>query len=63
MRESERCADLVATLDLTFGAIDLVLDDHGVLQFLELNPNGEWMWIEDFVGYQISDTIAKFLTE
>ena len=63
MRESERCADLVATLDLTFGAIDLVLDDRGVLQFLELNPNGEWMWIEDFVGYQISDAIAKFLTE
>ena len=60
--EADRCISLVSTLDLTFGAIDLVFDESGLLQFLEVNPNGEWMWIEDFAGYQISDAIAEFLT-
>ena len=54
---------LVSGLGLTFGAIDLVLDEQGALQFLEINPNGEWMWIEDLVGYPVSlTTIASFLT-
>ena len=57
----ERCAALVSALGLTFGAIDLVLDERGALQFLEINPNGEWMWIEDLVGHPISDRIAGFL--
>ena len=60
--EVERCAALVSGLGLTFGAIDLVLDEQGALQFLEINPNGEWMWIEDLVGYPIADRIASFLT-
>ena len=58
----ERCAAFVSGLGLTFGAIDLVLDEQGALQFLEINPNGEWMWIEDLVGYPIADRIASFLT-
>lgn len=60
--EAQRCADLVSRLGLTFGAIDLVLDEDGALKFLEVNPNGEWMWIEDLVGYPVSDSIAGFLT-
>ena len=60
--EAERCVALVSGLGLTFGAIDFVLDERGVLQFLEINPNGEWMWIEDLVGYPIADRIASFLT-
>ena len=60
--DAQRCLDLVSRLELSFGAIDLVLDERGTLQFLEINPNGEWMWIEDLVGYRISDAIAGFLT-
>lgn len=60
--DAQRCVDLVSTLGLTFGAIDLVLDDRGALRFLEVNPNGEWMWIEDLVGYPISSSIADVLT-
>ena len=60
--ESERCKDLVSRLGLAFGAIDLVLDTAGELQFLEINPNGEWMCIEDLAGFPISESIAQFLT-
>ena len=60
--EVRRCISLVSRLGLAFGAIDLILDEDGALQFLEINPNGEWMWIEDLVGYPLSDAIASFLT-
>ena len=60
--EAERCLELLSALDLAFGAIDFVLDDRGTLHFLEINPNGEWMWIEDVVAHPISDRIASFLT-
>ena len=41
----EACVKLVRVLDLTFGAIDLVDGESGV-QFLEINPNGEWGWLQ-----------------
>ena len=60
--EAARCVALVSALDLAFGAIDLVLDERGGLHFLEINPNGEWMWIEDLVGHSVADAIAGFLS-
>ena len=59
---ASRCVELVSCLGLAFGAIDLVLDQSGQLQFLEINPNGEWMWIEDLAGFPVSKSIARFLT-
>lgn len=40
-----RCIELVRRLGLTFGAIDFVDSPMG-LYFLELNPNGEWGWLQ-----------------
>ena len=60
--EADRCIGLVSRLGLAFGAIDLVLDTADQFQFLEINPNGEWMWIEDLAGHPISESIARFLT-
>ena len=57
-----RCIDLVKTLDLEFGAIDLVLDLHGNYIFLEINPNGQWAWIETRLNYDISGAIIDGLT-
>jgi glutathione synthase/RimK-type ligase-like ATP-grasp enzyme len=57
-----RCAELVRTLGLSFGAIDLALRKDGSYVFFEINPNGEWVWIEDQLGYPISQSIADWLT-
>ena len=43
---SERCIRLVKSLDLRYGAIDLVIERNGAITFLEVNPTGEWYWIE-----------------
>ncbi len=56
-----QCVNLVKQLNLLFGAIDLVLDQKGNFYFLEINPNGQWAWIEKRLNLPISDEIAKLL--
>lgn len=57
----EMCRLLVFTLGLKFGAIDLALLPDGSYVFFEINPNGEWLWIEDQLGFPISEKIARWL--
>ena len=55
------CIQLVRRLRLTFGAIDMVLTPAGEYVFLEINPNGQWGWIEDLTGLPIADAIVDLL--
>jgi glutathione synthase/RimK-type ligase-like ATP-grasp enzyme len=57
----KKCFDLTSRLKLKFGAIDFILDKNGEYIFLEINPNGQWAWIEKQTGYQISDEITNLL--
>jgi glutathione synthase/RimK-type ligase-like ATP-grasp enzyme len=57
----ERVRALVAGLGLRFGAIDLVLDRQGAYWFLEINPNGQWAWVETMTGLPIAATIVDEL--
>ncbi|MBO7611919.1 MAG: hypothetical protein J6T23_06905 [Elusimicrobia bacterium] len=56
-----KCISLVKKLNLKFGAIDLIKTKKGEYIFLEINPNGQWAWIEAQTGLQISDAIIKYL--
>ncbi len=58
---SELCVELVDYLGLVFGAIDLALRADGTYVFFEINPNGEWLWLEDQLGFPISTRIAQWL--
>ena len=58
---SRRCAAVVRELGLTFGAIDLIRTPEGEYVFLEVNPNGQWAWIENYTGLQIGEAIARQL--
>jgi glutathione synthase/RimK-type ligase-like ATP-grasp enzyme len=49
------------SLRLTFGAIDLVQTPSGEYVFLEVNPSGQWLWLDDMLTLGISDTIAAWL--
>lgn len=40
------CIDLVSRLGLQFGAIDLIVTPDDEYIFLEINPNGQWAWIQ-----------------
>lgn len=59
---SEKCLKLVKNLNLNFGAIDLIKSKKGEYVFLEINPNGQWAWIEFDTNLQISEAIISFLT-
>jgi hypothetical protein len=60
-RERELCAQLVARLGLRFAGIDLLVDKQGRHWFCELNPNGEWGWLQA-AGLPIADAISAELT-
>ena len=55
------CVRLVETLGLCFGAIDLIVTPANEYVFLEINPNGQWLWIEEFTGLPIGDAVAELL--
>jgi len=54
---ADLCRRLVRDLGLVYGAIDLALLEDDTYVFFEINPNGEWLWLEDQLGFPISDTI------
>jgi glutathione synthase/RimK-type ligase-like ATP-grasp enzyme len=51
----------MGALRLTFGAIDLIQTNTGEYVFLEINPSGQWLWLDDMLGLGISDTMADWL--
>jgi glutathione synthase/RimK-type ligase-like ATP-grasp enzyme len=57
----EKCVELLKVLNLRFGAIDFIIDTNEELVFLEINPNGQWAWIEKQTGYEISNEIVNLL--
>jgi glutathione synthase/RimK-type ligase-like ATP-grasp enzyme len=58
----EACLRLVRMLDLQFGAIDLVLKPDGTYVFLEINPNGQWAFVEQVTGLPLAEAIVQLLT-
>lgn len=57
------CLCLLDRLGLRFGAVDLVLDRDGEYWFLEINPNGQWAWIEALTGLPIAAALVDELIE
>ncbi len=58
---SALCVRLVSEMGLCFGAIDLVEDEHGNWFFLEINPNGEWGWLQKTTDLPIAEAITNAL--
>jgi len=56
----EKCITFVSECGLIFGTIDLVHagDDF---YFLEINPNGEWGWLQKSAGLPIAESITDYL--
>jgi len=52
---------LMKNLRLTFGAIDLVMTPEGDYVFLEVNPSGQWLWLDGMLNLGITDAVASWL--
>jgi glutathione synthase/RimK-type ligase-like ATP-grasp enzyme len=59
----DKCVRLVEQLELSYGAIDMVLTPEGRYVFLEINPNGQYLWIEEQTGMPISAALCDLLMD
>ena len=57
----EMLLQLMDKMQLNYGAIDLILHPNGTFYFLEINPVGEFMWLERIPGFEIGEELAKVL--
>jgi MvdD family ATP-grasp ribosomal peptide maturase len=57
----EKILRLMDYFSLNYGAIDIILTPDGRHVFLELNPCGEFFWLERTPGLPISEAIADVL--
>lgn len=54
---------LMHTLGLVYGAIDMRLTPEGEHVFLEINPSGQWLFVEQATGQPISEAMATLLAD
>ena len=57
---NNKCLELIKRLGLNFGAIDIIKRKNNYV-FLEVNPNGQWAWLEKDTNLKISDAIIDYL--
>jgi hypothetical protein len=58
---ADRIRRLVAALGLAYAAIDLRRDRAGRYFFLEVNPSGQWLFLEERTGQPITEAVARLL--
>lgn len=57
----EKCIQLIDEFGLHFGCIDMIVTPSGDYVFLEINPNGQWLWVEHITKMPISEAIVELL--
>jgi glutathione synthase/RimK-type ligase-like ATP-grasp enzyme len=58
-----RCRALTRRLGLNYGSVDLILTHRNQYVFLEINPTGEYGWLEAQAGLPISLALADMLAK
>jgi glutathione synthase/RimK-type ligase-like ATP-grasp enzyme len=59
----EQLHALMQRMGLVYGAVDMRLTPDGRFVFLEINPAGQWLFIEHFSHQLITAAVAKLLCE
>lgn len=57
----QRLVDYVRRLGLVYGAIDMRLTPDGEYVFLEINPSGQWLFVEQRTGLPITEALADLM--
>lgn len=52
---------ILDNLKLNFGAFDIILGEDDCLYFIELNPNGQWYWIELLTGLPMVNAMVDLI--
>jgi len=56
----DECMKFINYTNLKFGAFDYMVKDN-IYYFLECNPNGQWLWLENKLNLDISYKIMRYL--
>ena len=59
----EKLLRVMEYFSLNYGAVDIILTPDNRHVFLELNPSGEFFWLERAPGLPVSDAIADLLLD
>jgi glutathione synthase/RimK-type ligase-like ATP-grasp enzyme len=54
---------LLGRLRLRYAALDFAVDERGRWWFLEVNPCGQWLWLDERLHLGIAEAIADALTQ
>jgi glutathione synthase/RimK-type ligase-like ATP-grasp enzyme len=55
------CLKLMNIFGLKYGAFDFILDEKNQPYFLEINPTGDWYWIEHDTQQPITETMVNLI--
>jgi glutathione synthase/RimK-type ligase-like ATP-grasp enzyme len=59
--DEARCIKIIRYLGLKYGTIDLVVGEDDRLTFLEINPTGDWFYIEHQTKIQITRAVVNLI--
>ena len=62
-KTSSKVLEFHQSSGLIYGAYDFVVPPEAEPIFLECNPAGQWLWIEEFTKQGISESLANTLSE
>lgn len=57
----EKILEINRKMKLTYSAFDLIRAKNGEYIFVETNPYGQWLWLEDLTGVSITQSISDYL--
>src|SRR5205807_7867745 len=53
---------LMDSLRINFASMDMILTPEEEFVFLEVNPNGQWLWLEEQLGLPLVASMVDLLT-
>ncbi len=59
----EKIRLLMRHYNLRFGAIDMAITTEGKWVFFEINPNGQWAWMDIAADFHIADSFVRSFQE
>jgi glutathione synthase/RimK-type ligase-like ATP-grasp enzyme len=57
----EACLKIMSDFGLSYGNFDFILDKNNQAYFLEVNPAGDWFWIEHDTNMHITDAMVDLI--
>lgn len=55
------CSNIMKDLNLRYGAFDFIETKDGIWYFLEINPAGEWAWLEEQLAFPMRKSLENLL--